>query len=330
MTDARLGIGILGCGKMGAQHAEALARAADARLVAVADRDASVAAALGARWQVPVVDGLRALCADPSVALVVVATPTVEHAAAVRQALSAGKHVLCEKPLAERAADVDDLCTRAAGAERLLAVGYAYRYAPTFRRLRALLADGVLDPPHLAVLRIGGRGGHRAWKHHTASAGGAILDMMSHMVDLVVCLFGAPRRSHLMARATLLPERRIDGRVERVDAEDYAVAELEYPRLRCLIEADLATPGFVQYADLQSANGSVLVSVLDTMPTRLFLTAPRGDFAAGWTVLDDPPADPIDEQWRSLVAEVRGGAHAHWHAEARATAAVLERLRSGA
>jgi predicted dehydrogenase len=325
-----IGVAILGCGRMGERHAESVGRSTGFRLAAVADVDADAARALAARTGVPVHDGVEALAARGDVELVVVATPTSEHAAAAAAALTAGKHVLCEKPLARTMAEVAALCAAAERAGCLLAVGYTYRHAPVFRRLREVLDDGVIGRPHLAVVRAGGRGGHRAWKHSRAGGGGAVLEMMSHMIDLVLWLFGPPADARMLSCATLRAQRPTADGVVRADAEDYAVAELRWDGLRCLIEADLVSPGFVQSLDVQGGNGSAVAGLAADTPARVFLEQARARWRAGWSTLDGAGAPARDELWRALGADLHAGAFAHWRTAARGVAAVLEQLRSAA
>ncbi len=96
-------IAILGAGKQAEKHARAF-RAAGAERIAIADVEPSRARALAARLGLDPLD-VEAVWDDAAEA-VVVATPTPSHAALVARSLAAGKHCLCEKPLASTAAEV--------------------------------------------------------------------------------------------------------------------------------------------------------------------------------------------------------------------------------
>jgi len=94
-----LGIGIIGFGRIGAEHAAWLAACDSARAVAVADATPARQAIAAGRG-LKVYDRIDGMLADPEVEAVLVATPTAMHFEHVTAALAAGKHVLVEKPMA--------------------------------------------------------------------------------------------------------------------------------------------------------------------------------------------------------------------------------------
>ena len=142
-----LGIGIIGAGVMGADHAITLARSVGAaRVVAVADADAERAARVAEAAQAARthVDGL-ALIADREVDAVLIASPDHSHAELVLACLKAGKPVLCEKPLSPSvAACLDIVAAEMATGRRLVQVGFMRRYDPGYASMKAELADGRL------------------------------------------------------------------------------------------------------------------------------------------------------------------------------------------
>ncbi|GAA4964884.1 Gfo/Idh/MocA family oxidoreductase [Kineococcus glutinatus] len=148
---AVLGVGVVGTGVMGADHARTLARSVSgARLVAVTDVDAARAGAVAGELGVGVAADAAALLADPAVDAVVVASHDATHAGLVRAAVAAGTPVLCEKPLAptlaEAAAVLADIGPR--GAE-LLSLGFMRRFDPGYAELRATLERGGIGAPLL-------------------------------------------------------------------------------------------------------------------------------------------------------------------------------------
>jgi hypothetical protein len=116
-----VGIGVLGCGFVGrGAHVPALADMDGAKLVAIADADAARRTKTAAKYQIAAsYDHYEQLVADPRVDVVVVALPTPLHVPASLAAIEAGKHVLCEMPLALTLEDADRLieAARAAGVE---------------------------------------------------------------------------------------------------------------------------------------------------------------------------------------------------------------------
>lgn len=85
-----------------------------------------------------------ALLADPDIDAVYVPTPNAQHAEWVRRALDAGKHVLCEKPLAVTAREARELIDRAANAGLVLAEAFMYAHHPRYARLREMVAEGAI------------------------------------------------------------------------------------------------------------------------------------------------------------------------------------------
>lgn len=137
--------GLIGCGSIAHHMADALRRCADTELVAVAARDEARAAAFAAE-----VGGCRsygsyeALAQDPQVDAVYVATINPTHAAAVMLCLRAGKHVLCEKPLAMTRAEGETMFACAKEHGVLLMEAIWTLFLPAWRKAKSLLAEGAI------------------------------------------------------------------------------------------------------------------------------------------------------------------------------------------
>ena len=144
-----LGIAVVGGGFAGRVHALA-ARQAGARLVGVVgsspERSIAAASAFGAEHAYP---DLAALLEEDDVHVVHVCTPNRTHREIVQAALTAGKHVVCEKPLATSPAEAADLAALAQHSGLRSAVAFAYRYHPMASRARTLVQNGSLGALHL-------------------------------------------------------------------------------------------------------------------------------------------------------------------------------------
>ncbi|HET9019732.1 MAG TPA: Gfo/Idh/MocA family oxidoreductase [Acetobacteraceae bacterium] len=142
-----IGIGVIGAGVMGGDHARSIATSVGgAHLAAISDADAAraahIAAETGARRHFT--DGM-ALIADNSVDAVLVASPDHTHADFVLACLRAGKPVLCEKPLAANAAECHTIiAAEVAAGRRLVQVGFMRRFDPAYAAMRAKLESGAL------------------------------------------------------------------------------------------------------------------------------------------------------------------------------------------
>src|SRR3954470_21900746 len=136
-----LRIGLIGVGYWGPNYARVIAETPDAELVWACDRVEENLKIVHAHGRQLTTDPAEVLGAD-SVDAVVVATPTRTHAELTSAALEAGKHVLCEKPLATSVADCEQLAERAQAADRVLMVGHTFLFNPAFRKLRELVVAG--------------------------------------------------------------------------------------------------------------------------------------------------------------------------------------------
>ena len=150
MSVSPVGVGVIGTGSIGRLHAHNLAtRVVGGRLIAVHDADDHRAARLAGELGTDVCPSAEALIAHPNVDAVIVATPTPTHAALTVAAIEAGKHVFCEKPLAQSAAQADEVITAAERAGGHVQVGFQRRFDPDYTRVIELLDAGELGRPRL-------------------------------------------------------------------------------------------------------------------------------------------------------------------------------------
>jgi 1,5-anhydro-D-fructose reductase (1,5-anhydro-D-mannitol-forming) len=138
---------------------------------------------------------------DPAVRAVYVATPVFLHAPQTIQSLRAGKHVLCEKPMAMNEAEARSMVQAAEQNGRTLGVAYYRRTYPKVQRAKQLLEAGAIGKPVLAELtchewRDDDKDSRRSWLTDPAQAGGGPLyDIASHRIDVLNFLFGQPQRA---------------------------------------------------------------------------------------------------------------------------------------
>ena len=140
-----LGWGILGPGRIAPRIVRGVGLSARCELVAVASRDAARAEAFAARHAIARSFGsYEALLADPDIDVVYVSLPNHLHAEWTVRALEAGKHVLCEKPLALTVDEVDRIAAAAERADRIAVEAFMYLHHPQTLRTIELAASGVL------------------------------------------------------------------------------------------------------------------------------------------------------------------------------------------
>jgi D-xylose 1-dehydrogenase (NADP+, D-xylono-1,5-lactone-forming) len=134
-----------------------VAHASDkAELLGVASRDQARAEAYAQQWEIPRAYGsYESLLADDEIEAVYISLPNNLHVEWSIRALEAGKHVLCEKPMGKRAAEVEGAFDVAERVGRLLSEAFMYRHNPQARRLRELLDDGAIGEPRVVRARFG-------------------------------------------------------------------------------------------------------------------------------------------------------------------------------
>jgi len=164
------------------------------QLYGLVTRDPAKAAPYGVRVWATLDEAL----ADNEVHAVYVGTPVFLHAPQTIQALRAGKHVLCEKPMAMNENEARAMVQSAEQSGRILGVAYYRRTYPKVQRAKQLLAAGVIGKPVVAELTshmwFDGTGS-RSWLVDPAKAGGGPLyDIASHRIDVLNFLFGQPLR----------------------------------------------------------------------------------------------------------------------------------------
>jgi len=157
-------------------------------------RDPSKATQYGVRtW-----GSLDEALADPAVDAVYVATPVFLHAPQTIQSLRAGKHVICEKPMAMNEPEARSMVQAAEQSGRMFGVAYYRRCYPKVQRAKQLLREGAIGKPVVAELTnhmwFDGTGS-RSWLVDPAKAGcGPLFDIASHRIDVLNFWFGKPLR----------------------------------------------------------------------------------------------------------------------------------------
>ncbi len=176
-------VGIVGAGFMGSTHAAAWANV-PAQIAGFFSADAGQVQALAERYRAPVYADLDRLIADVDV--LDICTPTDTHHAIVLKAAAAGKHIVCEKPLARTYAEGRAMVQACQQAGVQLLVAHVVRFFPEYAQARAIVERG--DIGRVAVVRLTRCSFQpgvtsNSWLLDVSRSGGVILDLMIHDFD---------------------------------------------------------------------------------------------------------------------------------------------------
>ncbi|MGI9332808.1 MAG: Gfo/Idh/MocA family protein, partial [Gammaproteobacteria bacterium] len=212
------GVAILGAG-IGEQHMDGyLALPKQFHVEVVCDLDAIRAEAVATRAPGCKASGdIDAAIVDPRIDVIDICLPPSLHGPVAFEALAAGKHVVCEKPLATSVVEAERMVAAANSARRILMPVFQYRYGRGVHQLMALVDRGVAGPPLVATLETHWNRGadyySTGWRGSwSGEGGGAVLSHAIHSHDLLTCLFGAVTNVSAL----------VDTRVNPIETEDCA------------------------------------------------------------------------------------------------------------
>jgi predicted dehydrogenase len=236
-----LQVGIIGFGRIGAEHAGWLSRCRGIRATAAADITPArreIARSLG----LSIYESPQAMLTNPAIDAVLVASPTASHFELASAALLAGKHVMIEKPMAMDLPQARRLIEIAKSAGRVLTVFHNRRWDADFLAVRAAIDSGVFGKIINIESRLGqwascvgpaAREFHPQWRNEAAYGGGGLFDWGSHFLDQIAQLFpDRPKRVFAQLR----------GNVWSHDCDDFARVVIDFENgVAALVEINTTT-----------------------------------------------------------------------------------------
>jgi predicted dehydrogenase len=220
MTDS-IGVAVIGAGMAGRSHAAGYRSAStvygeglpEIRLAAIADLNPAFAADTARRFGYERAEGgweAVAAADDVDVVSVVVANPL--HRQIVEGLLAAGKHVLCEKPMAPTVEDAEAMVAAAEASGRETGIGFVFRRSPAINAIRDQVASGAIGRP----VHFNGHywcdygvdpGAPMSWRYKGSPGSGALSDIGSHLIDLAEFVCGPIRSVRGAVLSTFVTER---------------------------------------------------------------------------------------------------------------------------
>ena len=252
-----ISVGIIGFGRIGAEHANWLSQAKTIRAVAIADAtDARRALAQGRGLRAH--DRIESLLEDKTIDAILVATPTAMHFEHVSMALAAGKHVMVEKPMAMDFPQARELAEKAGSSQRVLSVFHNRRWDADYLAVRAAIQSGVLGKLINVESRLGqfascvgpaAKEYRPGWRNEGSFGGGGLYDWGSHFVDQLWRLLWPARPVRVFAQ--------LRGNVWSTDCDDFARVLIDFDNgVAGLVEINTTTAAPLPCWHLDGAHGS--------------------------------------------------------------------------
>ena len=191
MANKKLRVGIVGCGKIAHVHAKALDQISECSLVAAQSRNPERAKNFAATFNLSAYTNVQDMVLEAKLDAVIVCTPHPEHKNPAIAALTAGAHVLVEKPLAVTLSDCDAMIHAASKYNKKLGVISQRRFSPSSQRMKKAIMDGKIGAPSLAtVIMLGWRSEayykSDPWRGTLEKEGGGVLvNQAPHQLDLL-------------------------------------------------------------------------------------------------------------------------------------------------
>lgn len=196
---AEIGVGIIGAGGIAqAAHIPSFRKLDGVRVRALCEPNEEKLKAVAGRFEIPLVfTDYRSMLERDDISAVSVCSPNFLHREHSVAALKAGKHVLCEKPVAMNSAEAEEILATAAAAKRKFMVAFPQRFRETSVFLKRLVSGGELGEIYYArigYLRRRGIPGLGGWfTTREMSGGGPLIDVGVHIIDKACWLMGAPQ-----------------------------------------------------------------------------------------------------------------------------------------
>ena len=200
MNMRTVGVGIIGLGWMGRLHAKTIGAMQEAELVAVCDSEAGAVEALAGASGARGYTDYRELLLDEAVEAVIVALPPYLNLEVVREAVSRGVHILCEKPIAHDLNDAYAIRELAEGYDRKVMIGFTERFSIANEDAQRIVRGGALGSVSFVRANcrwaskektFGTGGGHGTWLTDPSRGGGILTAVGIHYYDLVRWYTGA-------------------------------------------------------------------------------------------------------------------------------------------
>jgi predicted dehydrogenase len=317
MSKPSIGVAVIGAGMAGRAHANGYRSAStvfssdlpEVRLVAIADAHEPFAVDAAKRYGYERAEtSWQAIVEAPDIDAVSVVVANTMHREIVEALLAAGKHVLCEKPLAPSVADAEAMVDAAERSDRVAAVGFTFRRSPAINAIRQQTTEGGLG----RVMHFNGHywcdygfdpNAPMSWRYRGGPGSGALADIGSHLVDLGEFLCGPVESVRGTVLSTLIPDRPLPLGAAVGHAGGVQVSETREPVENEDIVTFTAT--FAGGAVGTFSVSRIAFGLPNSLGFEVFCAGGAASFdlarPAEFTIADRTPAEPVNGYRQVLV-----------------------------
>jgi UDP-N-acetylglucosamine 3-dehydrogenase len=218
--------------------------------------------------------------------IVSICTPNVFHAENAITALKAGCHVLCEKPVATTLKDADRMIAAAKKTRKKLMVGFTHRMFTGTQKTQKMVKDKKIGKTFMIRVRFAHGGPYPSWAKNAwfynpeLAAGGALLDMGIHAIDLALWMMGPIVSVNAMARTL----------VKKIPVDDNAILQVEFKNgsLGYIEVGWTSQPGFAG-VEVYGTDGTLICDYIKGLQLCEGNASAGGDGTVNWKMLDKNP-----------------------------------------
>jgi len=262
----KIGVGIIGCGAIGGVHAENFFKQQNSRLVAVADVLEERSRELATRFGVEAYADYRQLLRREDIQAVAICLPHNLHAQVTVEAARAGKHILCEKPIATNLKDADQMIAAAHDAGVKLGIVYNLRFDEVIQKSRKALDEsklGKLIAGDVLVKNFRSDDYYTGWRTKwDTQGGGVVITQAIHWIDIFQWFFGPVDSLYGI----------IDTLTHNIEVEDVAASVIRFKNgaIGSFFASTSTYPGSPTRMDIHGSNGTITIESTDkaTVMTR--------------------------------------------------------------
>ena len=264
MNISKIGVGVIGTGRIGRVHIDHLCQnIPNAEVLSICSLDTDIAKTLSEQHSIPhITSQYNQLLDNSDIDAIVVASSTDTHVEICQAAAHAGKHIFCEKPIALDLTAIEETLTIVKNTGVKFQVGFNRRFDVNFQRLQEVILQGEIGEPH--IVRITSRDPAPPSLEYIKVSGGLFLDMTIHDFDMARYLIGDE-----VEEIYAVGDVNVDPKIGEVGDIDTAVITLRFKNgvLGTIDNSREAVYGYDQRVEVFGSKGMVSVgnSITDTV-----------------------------------------------------------------